>query len=92
MIAAATRNPILWAVLCGVAIAAIAMLWLTIALLTGSGATKDALLPALLFLLPVLGLGALAGWLIGLAATGIARLARRPAEETPVSQGDHTPV
>jgi hypothetical protein len=49
----------------GVAVGALLMLWLTLALLSGPGATWRILLPALLFLLPVLGVGALAGLIAG---------------------------
>ena len=55
----------------GTAIGALVMLWLTLALVTGPGATWRILLPALLFLLPVLGLGAA----IGLAIGWLARMA-----------------
>jgi hypothetical protein len=57
----------------GALVGALLMLWLALALLTGPGATWRILLPALLFLLPVLGLTALAGLIVG----WLARLALR---------------
>jgi hypothetical protein len=49
----------------GAAVGGLLMLWLALALLTGPGATWRILLPALLFVLPMLGLGALAGLVVG---------------------------
>lgn len=61
----------------GLAVAAIATIWLVAYLLTGPGATERVLLPALLFFLPLIALGALVGWLAGLAAAAVLRR-RRP--------------
>lgn len=52
----------------GTAFGVLAMLWLALSLVTGPGATWRILLPALLFVLPVLGLGALVGLIIGWVA------------------------
>ena len=58
--------------LTGTALAALAMLWLVVALVTGPGATWRILLPALLFLLPVLAAGAAVGLIIGALAALLA--------------------
>lgn len=60
----------------GLAIAALVLLWLLLAFLLSDGATWRILLPWLLFLLPVLGIGAAAGWLVGLALRPLARTRR----------------
>jgi len=60
----------------GLAAATAALLWLLAVLLLSDGATWRILLPWLLFLLPVLSIGAAAGWLVGFglrALTGTRR-------------------
>lgn len=51
----------------GLLLAALALLGISVYLLTGPGATASVLLPVLLLLLPLLGAGALCGWLVALA-------------------------
>jgi hypothetical protein len=53
------------------------LLWLLTTLLRSDGATWRLLLPWLLFMLPVLGIGAAVGWLAGFAAQALVRTARR---------------
>jgi hypothetical protein len=64
-------GPISWGIAAGLAAGVLAMLWITIALLTGDGATAKVLYPALLFLLPVLAIGAAAGYCAGLAVLAV---------------------
>ncbi|MHB8575255.1 MAG: hypothetical protein ACYDCQ_07965 [Dehalococcoidia bacterium] len=66
-----------WGIAAGTGIAVIAMVWLTIALLAGPGATAKVLYPVLLFLLPVLALGAVAGWLAGIGVRAAMQLRNR---------------
>lgn len=68
------RLGVVWqGVIAGLALAAALLLWLAIALLTGPGATWRVLLPWLLFLLPILGAGALCGWLAALLVKALIR-------------------
>jgi len=57
----------------GLAVAVLALLWITILLLTGPGATGAVFLVVLLFILPILSFGALAGWLAGLTIGAVRR-------------------
>ena len=63
-------NAVQWGIAAGLAASVLAMLAVTVVLMTGDGATAKVLYVALLLLLPVLGIGALAGYLAGLAVLG----------------------
>jgi hypothetical protein len=71
------RNVLARGILVGVGVGLLGVVGIGAALLSGDGATAEALLPALLLVLPVLGAGALTGYLGGLAALGVRRLASR---------------
>lgn len=74
------RRPIAWVPLgiaAGLALAVAILLWLLATLLLSDGATWRILLPWLLFLLPVLGIGAGIGWLVGLVFDAVSRAVRR---------------
>jgi hypothetical protein len=66
-------------ILAGLAVAALLLLWLLATFLLSEGATWQLLLPWLLFLLPILAIGAAAGWLVGLAVQAAVRSVRRHA-------------
>ncbi len=57
----------------GLAAGAAVLCWLLAVLLLSDGATWRILLPWLLFLLPLLAIGAAAGWLVGLGLQALAR-------------------
>ena len=57
----------------GLAVAVLVLIWITVLLFTGPGATASVLLPVLLLLLPLLGIGALCGFLVALAIRAVAR-------------------
>ena len=70
------ERPVAWVPLgiaAGLAVSGMALLWLLAVFLRSDGATWRLLLPWLLFLLPVLGIGAAAGWLAGLGLRAVAR-------------------
>ncbi|HLZ69887.1 MAG TPA: hypothetical protein VKV26_08265 [Dehalococcoidia bacterium] len=79
--AAPARRAVDWlplGIYAGLAAASLVLLWLLVALLRSDGATWRLLLPWLLFLLPVLSIGAATGWLAGLALrAGLAGWRRR---------------
>jgi hypothetical protein len=56
----------------GLAAAGLTLIWLLATLLLSDGATWRLLLPWLLFLLPLLGIGAAVGWLLGLGLRALA--------------------
>jgi hypothetical protein len=73
---AATGRVLSWGALAGGGVGLLGVIAIGAALLSGDGATGEALLPALLLVLPVLGAGALAGYLGALAVVGVRRLMR----------------
>lgn len=69
----AGRDPVPLAIAAGLAVAVIALTWLSVLLLSGPGASERVLLPILLLVLPLLGGGAAVGWLAGLGLRALAQ-------------------
>jgi hypothetical protein len=69
-------STVAWCISTGLAAGFAALLWITVALLTGPGATQKVLLVAMLLLFPVLAMGVTAGYLVALCVLGARRVIR----------------